>query len=455
VIVTGFKDNVDSAVAVLTPALEQLVVLDFSISDEEIEPLRRNQIAVQVLVSPADVYIASEANLRQTSHCFYSFTKSVYTLQLVGSTSVVQSAYSAISDFIKSNQRDLRDSNLIVLVPAKMKKRLSKIKSKLIKDAEHNYPGTCFRLKLIKPSNCRRPLSVLLSGTWPQILLAKGILANETEYCTANSFSSEYGPQVSTQLARHLLKNAAKYMSQRHKVLPRALASYMMSTWELASADLECCVYPNHKQKVLHDNLLRRMSTDPFILPFLISLSTSQQALDLTLNRLGSSPKAALEAVKEYSEDFIYHYKPAADVVYDNLTFQEFVELHWIDDALTCEANWTKTVAALINEVRQEPIQSMNFYASPLSFCVSNLTYSLERDVMERLKELNEMLNRVKIYRSNELRLIQKVDSTKVPDAVRLNADIIVSGNLNQRNLLYITSPQKTLEFDKSTPTHS
>lgn len=471
VILTGYNANIEAAAVHLSRDLDSLTILEFSLSDQEIEALLRNQLSVRGLVSPADLYISPEASEVKVNSILYSYTKSHFRVQLVCANTSAKSAYDSLIKFIYIYQRNSRDSSFLVIVPAFLTKRIQMIKTKLTEDAEFNYPGVNFRPKLVQSVNSISDICVLLSGSWPQIMFAKQILANETEYNESHFMYSDYCCQAYTALAKQALKRASKYLTYRG-------CSPKLDEWELYSADLRTTDFASHKYRLFRENVFRRLSADFSAFYSLLDLSHSIADLEKILVRLGKTPIQAVDSLKRFSENFFQNHKAKADANYDTSISKDFKAFLWIDDtAESLDLDRQSLISSVISEVLQEsqllncashgsslriPSQELHedheassYPAQPLSFCINFNSYPLQQQTIERLQGLMNMLDRVRIVQCCDNPLSQYIIRTKVPDVAKLNADIIVTGNAAHHNLLYISSPQKASLFDGSAPTHS
>jgi hypothetical protein len=315
-----------------------------------------------------------------------------------------------------------------------------------------------FRPKIYESQSCSKPINVMLSGSWPQVLFVKNIIANESEHGVPNLVFLDYVTQVSAQIVRSIWKKASKYLYHRQRQGSGLSRCCIMKHWEVYSGELGASPPTSSKLKAHQSSVFKKIGTDPATVVSLVSLMTSQSELNSLLTKLFKTPEEVLEAANDFTASFLTKYLPVSQQTYNNTSYLEFVSTILIDnETLDLSINWATFISNAIKEVRLDSnSEAVSFYSSfPLSFCVNSSSSFLDREISERMKELWEMLERVRLLRSSDHPLSQYIINSKVNDAVRLKADIIVSGNGAHSNVLYILSPRKTLDLDDSAPTHS
>lgn len=463
VVFTGYSAEIKSAVDQYLSELDKLCILEVKLSEIEAELFRCNQ-SVSSIASPADLYVVSERTISKANYLRIDFQRTTFTLQLVGSKAEVQSAYFRLCNFIKISQQESRDSSLLMLVPEKALKRLRKIKAKLEIDVANHFKRQTFRSVIFEPLyNC---VCLLLCGSWPQVLFAKRLVVKETELELPNFRYSVFTSKNYYVAFKKVSEEASKYLHLRERILsPKGWAgkgssvTCIMRSWDLYTTDMETSDFPYDSFVFYRDDLTKRISKDTKAVVYMISLMSSISALESMLTRLELTPAEIIPRVKEVAKPSLKFLKPADSwTEYDNTLLDDYCALNCLDDTHinSSELDWNWLINSALSSVRRKPCESADCHAFPLRYCVGPSPRVVGNEFEARLSQLTDMIKRVRILQGCDNPLRQYIKLTNIPDAAKLNANLIVMGDGSHSNLLFVEPPlREPVENAKSAPTHS
>jgi hypothetical protein len=333
------------------------------------------------------------------------------------------------------------------LLPTRASSTVKKIKLDIIETMKHMHKIIIPVIKFFDPILPRKYLTVLVIGSWKQILAAKGRLLSEISMMSGYEDLEQFFPFVQAQMYRHIFKNSAKFIHFIEKCLKPAFPQseyknvYILKFWDVYSAEVILSVSNSDPVSDFLNKVMSHLCQDIDTMLNLIRLCDNEPQVKYLLDtQFRISPQDTLKKSFIYFNNFCKEFEGKGKPEYFNLYLQG-VSTTLIDESAEediLEEDNSRIIEKIVGDVRTVD-RFKRFTVFPLSYAADIDMDSWNPAPESKLNAYLHNLERRKFLLGSDNHSNQIITPVQALYDVKENADFIVGCAKSPGNLLYVT----------------
>lgn len=449
--VTGYKSNAEAVVSLIYSTLDCLTMSTISLQDTECRSLELNLSDIRRTIDPVDLRIAVSTETYASSHPFYTYTKTIRRIALIGKEPEVENAEKLVLSRLPVLTKDYpRVEEYVLLMPITTSEMLKRVRRDIARSAA-------------SPSDRRNPdiripesipgalyLPIELNGSWEQIMRMKSKLDDEVNSRLGFGKYPLFTKSVQPTIYRTLLKNTASYihmMEKRYLYLTpqekrtwgsKAFTQEILVYWDFITCEVFSEKVTNPVRKAVIADILQ----DDECRVSLLRVAKDEREIKLLLDQLDATPRQALEIVSRwFKETMDKTTATGTRTVYSSFLIDELASYYDFTEGST-SLSASRLMEDGVNEVRKMQQQS--------HYPILSLDYGFDTRALLGLEHLPQdvdqyfaTLEKRTLVPAEECEVSQRIELCPANSEVVANADVVVSCAQNRENLLYVVYAEK------------
>lgn len=306
-------------------------------------------------------------------------------------------------------------------------------------------------IKYFDPILPRKYLTVLLIGSWKQILTGKAKLLNEIKRLSGYEEMEQFFSFVSAQMYRHIFKNSAKFIHALEKWLISSYNQneskklYILKFWDVYSPEVTSPSRPGEPINEFRIKVMGHLNLDTDTMLNLIRLCDSEAQVQYLLQgQFKISVEETLRKSCLFYGNFCKEFEGRGKLEYFNFYLQG-ISNHLIDngeDEDLLEEDHSKMLEKIIEEVRQVN-NNKKFTVFPMSYGTDIDLSTWNPSPDSKISAYLHNLEYRTFILGSENHVNQVIGAAQVLPEVKESADIMIGCDKNPNNFLYVLFADK------------
>ena len=449
--ITGYKSNAEAVVSLIYNILDCLTMSTLNLQDTECRSLELNLADIRRTIDPVDLRIAASTESYTSSHPFYSYTKTIRRIALVGKEQEVENAEKLVLSRLPVLTKDYpRVEEYVLLMPITTSEMLKRVRRDIARSAASPSDRRNPDIRIPESVQGALYLPVELNGSWEQIMRMKVKLDEEVNSRLGYGKYAVFTKSVQPTIYRTLLKSTASYihlMEKRYLYQTlqekrtwgnKAYAQEMMVYWDFITCEVFSEKIGNSVRKAVISDILQ----DDESRVSLLRVAKDEGEIKLLLDQLGTTPRQALEIVSRWFKETMEKTASASNrTVYSPSLIDELASYYDFTEG-SAPISAARLMEDEVNEVRKMQQQS--------HYPILSLDYSFDTRALLGLEHLPQdvdqyfaVLEKRTLVPAEDGEVCQRIELCLANSEVVANADIVVSCVQNRENLLYVVYAEK------------
>ena len=332
------------------------------------------------------------------------------------------------------------------ILPVRVSNLLKKVKLDIISSLKHMHSLITPVIKYFDPILPRKYLTVLLIGSWKQILTGKAKLLNEIKRQSGYEEMEQFFSFVNAQMYRHIFKNSAKFIHAIEKwLIPNFNQNemkkvYILKFWDVYSAEVISPGGGGNPIEEFRTKVMGHLYQDTDTMLNLIRLCASEaQVRYLLQNQFKITVEETLRKSCLFYGNFCKEFESRGKHEYFNF-YLDGISNQLIDNSEEedfMEEDQHKMLDKIIDEVRRLH-NTKKFTVFPASYGTDIDMNSWNATPDSKIFNYLHNLENRKFILGSENHVNQIIGSAQVLPEVKETADIMIGCDKNPSNFLYI-----------------
>jgi hypothetical protein len=338
------------------------------------------------------------------------------------------------------------------ILPSKAINIVKKVKLDLIETLKTLHPIIMPVIKYFEPNLPRKYLTVMLTGSWKQIVTAKDTILSEIKKLFVHEDIDQFFPSVYAQIYRHILKNTAKFVHTFEKWFASYFnqreqrKNYILKFWDVYSAEILCVNKADDNLNEFRVKVINYLRKDTDTLLNLIRLCESESQMEYIIqSQFKLSVKEAFRNCCSFYEIFFREFEGKNKSEYLDFYLQGITSqlIENVNETHFIQENNSKMLEKITEDVRQVNTNK-KFTVFPMSFGTDIEMSTWNPSPDSKISSYLHNLELRKFILGSENHVSQVVDPVKASDEVKENAHIMIGCEKSPNNFLYVLFPDKS-----------
>ena len=447
--VTGYKGNAEAVVSLIYNTVDSLTVGTINLQDTECRSLELNISDIRRTIDPVDIRIAASTESYTSTHPFYTYTKTIRKIALIGKEQEVENAEKYVFSQLPILTKDYpRVEEYVILMPPNTAEMLKRVRRDIARNAASSTDRRNPDIRIPDSTQGAAYLPVELNGSWEQILRMKEKLDEEVNSRLGPGKYLQFTKSVQPTIYSAMLRNTAVYIHMMEKrylyLTPQEKRMWVNNTfipelltyWDFVTCEVFSEKVGNQVRKAVIEDILQ----DDECRVNLLRVAKDESEIKLLLSQTSLNPRQALETVARWFKDTIDK-SPGLHTVYSSSLMDELVSYFDFSEG-----------GAPISASRrvEEEITDLRHIKDRSHYPILPIDYTFETKALLGMEHLPQdvdqyfaALEKRALIPAEDCEINQRIELCPPNSEVVANADIVISCAQHRDNLLYVVFADK------------